>query len=260
MTPDTLTHWIKHPETLDKEAMLELGQVLRAYPCFSAVRMLYLRALYQLGDLNYHSELFKTSLSVPDRRVLYYFINGQPCPLQTAPDVMQEENAPAPEAQDFGLIDTFLEGVVDSSPAGVTLESQYTGYSLEKEHGDGSDVPIDNPVIEDFLEHAGERAPHAAAEPHAEMQSDTQGYAATQTDTAHPDAAGSLPGEQEMASWEVLPEYAFTETLARIYIKQKKYEQAVEIFRSLMLKNPEKSIYFADRIRFLEKVINHLKK
>lgn len=252
MTPDTLTHWIKHPETLDKEAMLELGQVLRAYPCFSAVRMLYLRALYQLGDLNYHSELFKTSLSVPDRRVLYYFINGQPCPLQTAPDVRQEERAPAPEAQDFGLIDTFLEGVVDSSPTGVTLESQYTGYSLEKEHGDGSDVPIDNPVIGDFLAHAGERAERSQASAEA---------GAAGTDAAGvADVAGSLLGEQEMASWEVLPEYAFTETLARIYIKQKKYEQAVEIFRSLMLKNPEKSIYFADRIRFLEKVINHLKK
>ena len=48
MTPDTLIHWLRNPEMLDKEAMLELSQVLRAYPCFSAVRMLYLRLYTRL--------------------------------------------------------------------------------------------------------------------------------------------------------------------------------------------------------------------
>ena len=255
MTPDTLTHWIKHPETLDKEAMLELGQVLRAYPCFSAVRMLYLKALYQLGDLNYHSELFKTSLSVPDRRVLYGFINDLPYPMEVVPEGQPEADAPVAEAQDFGLIDTYLEGVVGSSPTGVTLESGYVGYSLEMEHGDGSDVPVTDPVIGDFLAHPSEQIVRPAAQSNASAEADAPG-----AEAAVPAESEALPGEEEMACWEVLPEYAFTETLARIYIKQKKYERAVEIFKSLMLKNPEKSIYFADRIRFLEKVINHLKK
>lgn len=255
MTPDTLTHWIKHPETLDKEAMLELGQVLRAYPCFSAVRMLYLKALYQLGDLNYHSELFKTSLSVPDRRVLYCFINDLPYPLQAEPERQPEADAPATEAQDFGLIDTYLEGFVGSSPTGVTLESGYAGYSLEMEHGDGSDVPVTDPVIGDFLAHPSEQIARPATRSHASAEA-----GASDAEAGVPAESDDMIGEEEMASWEVLPEYAFTETLARIYIKQKKYERAVEIFKSLMLKNPEKSIYFADRIRFLEKVINHLKK
>ena len=47
----------------------------------------------------------------------------------------------------------------------------------------------------------------------------------------------------------------FTETLARIYIRQGRYEKAAEIIRRLNLVNPRKNVYFADQIRFLEKLI-----
>ena len=47
----------------------------------------------------------------------------------------------------------------------------------------------------------------------------------------------------------------FTETLSRIYIKQKKYEKAYKIIQQLSLNYPEKNSYFADQIRFLEKLI-----
>jgi hypothetical protein len=43
--------------------------------------------------------------------------------------------------------------------------------------------------------------------------------------------------------------------LARIYIKQGRYSKALEIIRRLSLENPKKNAYFADQIRFLEKLI-----
>ena len=46
-----------------------------------------------------------------------------------------------------------------------------------------------------------------------------------------------------------------SESLAKIYIKKHRYDKALEIILSLSLNFPEKSIYFADQIRFLRKLI-----
>jgi thioredoxin-like negative regulator of GroEL len=57
-----------------------------------------------------------------------------------------------------------------------------------------------------------------------------------------------------------LEDSCLTETLARIYIKQKRYDKALQIIKNLSLKYPEKNVYFADQIRFLEKLIINTKK
>ncbi|MDE5608018.1 MAG: hypothetical protein K2I64_03690 [Muribaculaceae bacterium] len=46
-----------------------------------------------------------------------------------------------------------------------------------------------------------------------------------------------------------------SQSLAKIFIKQGHYRQAYEIIHSLSLNYPEKSIYFADQLRFLRKLI-----
>lgn len=45
-----------------------------------------------------------------------------------------------------------------------------------------------------------------------------------------------------------------TETLAKVYLEQKKYKKAIQAYKILSLKYPEKSGFFADRIKAAEKI------
>ena len=53
------------------------------------------------------------------------------------------------------------------------------------------------------------------------------------------------------------PESLMTETLARVYLEQKNYKKAIQAYKILILKNPEKSGFFADQIRAIEKLQQH---
>ena len=69
------------------------------------------------------------------------------------------------------------------------------------------------------------------------------------------------PDVEEPAEGKEGKEGYYTETLARIYIKQGRYSKALEIIHRLSLQYPKKNVYFADQIRFLEKlIINNNKK
>ena len=45
-----------------------------------------------------------------------------------------------------------------------------------------------------------------------------------------------------------------TETLAKIYFNQKKYIKAIESYKILSLKYPEKNAFFADQIKKIKKL------
>ena len=48
--------------------------------------------------------------------------------------------------------------------------------------------------------------------------------------------------------------YLMTETLARVYLEQKKYQKAIQAYQILILKYPEKSSFFADRISDIKNI------
>ena len=62
--------------------------------------------------------------------------------------------------------------------------------------------------------------------------------------------APTAPQVDEPAAEELL-----SETLSKIYIQQQHYDKALRIIRSLSLNYPEKNRFFADQIRFLERLI-----
>ena len=54
---------------------------------------------------------------------------------------------------------------------------------------------------------------------------------------------------------DVLMDAGFmTETLAKLYVNQKNYEKAIQSYKILILKFPEKNSYFADQIKIIKKL------
>jgi hypothetical protein len=52
----------------------------------------------------------------------------------------------------------------------------------------------------------------------------------------------------------IQPEALMTETLARIYVEQKNYKKAIQSYKILSLKYPEKSSFFANQIKAIEQL------
>lgn len=121
------------------------------------------------------------------------------------------------------------------------------------EHPDAQDVMIDS-----FLHRA--ETHHETPAPAAPVP-----VQAPEPSVAPPRADAVTPAEEPV---EMPPPYrprrrqpaepdntSLSESLAKIYIKQRRYDKAYEIIHSLSLKNPKKSVYFADQLRFLRKLI-----
>ena len=72
MTSVNLQQWIQHPETLNRDTLYELRNQLARYPYFQSLRLLYLKNLYILHDINFGAELRKAVLYIADRRKLFH--------------------------------------------------------------------------------------------------------------------------------------------------------------------------------------------
>ncbi|WP_025743032.1 hypothetical protein [Aquimarina pacifica] len=60
---------------------------------------------------------------------------------------------------------------------------------------------------------------------------------------------------RNLAEKNLIPtDQLMTETLAKVYLAQKNYKKAIQAYNILILKNPEKSGFFADQIRAIKKL------
>ncbi|MDY8134709.1 hypothetical protein [Aquimarina sp. 2201CG5-10] len=62
----------------------------------------------------------------------------------------------------------------------------------------------------------------------------------------------SAPSRNLAKENQVAQDELMTETLARVYLAQKNYKKAIQAYKILILKNPEKSGFFADQIRAIK--------
>ena len=281
MTAVQLQQWIQHPETLNQDSLYELRTLVARYPYFQSVRLLYLKNLYLLRDVSFGAELRKAVLYVADRRSLFYLIEGENYKLNRNEQSVSilEKDEPGIDRTLF-LIDAFLSKMPDvqSQTSELDYTMDYTAYLL---HDDKADDVVENKMrplrgqdlIDGFLNkmNADERKLPTEQMNADKSQMDKDALLADVLEESTSPLI-SMPisvnddqaeDEEEEKGEDCVVEREddgyFTETLAKIYIKQHRYEKALEIIKKLSLNYPKKNAYFADQIRFLEKLIINAK-
>ncbi|CCX62364.1 uncharacterized protein BN727_00506 [Bacteroides sp. CAG:598] len=281
MTAVQLQQWIQHPETLNQDSLYELRTLVARYPYFQSVRLLYLKNLYLLHDVSFGAELRKAVLYVVDKRSLFYLIEGENYKLNRNEQSVSilEKDEPGIDRTLF-LIDAFLSKMPDvqSQSSELDYTMDYTAYLL---HDDKADDVVENKMrplrgqdlIDGFLNKMNADEKNLPTEQmnadKSQMDKDVLLADVSEESTS---PLISMPisvnddqaeGEEEEKSEDCVVEREddsyFTETLAKIYIKQHRYEKALEIIKKLSLNYPKKNAYFADQIRFLEKLIINAK-
>ena len=246
MTSVNFQQWIQHPETLNRDTLYELRNLLARYPYFQSLRLLYLKNLYILHDISFGGELRKAVLYIADRRQLFRLIEGDRYDVQARKkgvpltEVLKDE--PSVD-RTLALIDAFLSTVPEEVTARTSFDysMDYTSFLLEETPA--TEQPAEETpnlkgfeLIDDFIEKSESDSP-LCMKPLRE------------------EAEISVTPSEEVSAAEEEDDSCFTETLAKIYVKQQRYSKALEIIKKLSLKYPKKNAYFADQIRFLEKLI-----
>ena len=267
MTTVQLQQWVHHPETLNQESLYELRTLVARYPYFQTARLLYLKNLFLLHDISFGAELRKSVLYIADRRLLFYFIEGERYTLrrdeQSLPILEEMEEEPGVDRTLF-LIDAFLSTMPyeQSQPSDLDYSMDYTAYLLQKD-SDSVSVVSDSgteavqplrgqALIDGFLNKmSGEEGDEKKELGMDVLPNSISGFADVESNEAG--------DEEPISPTEGVDDSCFTETLAKIYIKQHRYEKALEIIKKLSLNYPKKNAYFADQIRFLEKLIINAK-
>ncbi len=254
-----LQHILSHPNEVHEDDMPQLEQILKDFPYFQAARSVYLKALHQSSIPSYNKELQITAAHTADRGVLFDFItsdifvqNRVSEQIKAQQDQLEaiEVHAVEVKARTYDLNeDAAFDQVTDQNlfEKKTDINQEVLEFDINEKYSFNEWLkitqakPIDrnpnairkNPVvktdakkidkmrrIDEFLKSKPKIKPRET--PHVNT----------------PDLTGITQNKQLM-----------TETLAKVYLAQKNYEKAIKSYEILILQHPEKSGFFADRIR-----------
>ncbi|NHN26521.1 hypothetical protein FIA58_012615 [Flavobacterium jejuense] len=262
MNKTDLTYLLNKPNAINEKQTMALEIILQQFPFFQSVKALHLKGLYNQESFRYNYELKKTAAHTNDRSILFDFITSDSfttlqkntinvqektisnLPVVESPVVINEpqietnnetlelETKIKEEREDIITIEKKLEigkplDFNQSEKHSFQEWLQLTKFApIERENKEKEEVRDDEKlkkidIIDRFIELNPKISPVKEATP--------------------------APINISKSSEE--PTHLMTETLAKIYLEQKKYQKAIQAYDILILKYPEKSSFFANRIK-----------
>lgn len=224
MTHDDFITTVRQPETVNAEYVTDLKELTERYPYFVQSRLLLVKALKQSANIHFAANLKVASVYCSNRRWLYYYLY----------------------------------------PEKMLSSETYQRNKVGKSSGDYFDminmIETDGADTKQSLKDLAERLKSARAMVLAPIVQPVK------KTVAIVDINSNLIHEEKTVIKVKIEDQPVTlsedisESNAKKLIIEHKYKEAIEILRALNLNNPKKSVYFADQIRFLEKVIANSKK
>ncbi|MQP51895.1 MULTISPECIES: tetratricopeptide repeat protein [unclassified Flavobacterium] len=257
MNISDLTYLLNKPETINEKQTIALENVVLQFPYFQAARALHLKGLYNQDSFRYNYELKKTAAYTTDRTILFDFI--------TSDNFTAIEQEKIDEIQK-SLLDIevhYIEEVIVSPQ----IETIFT-------EGEKAEIEAIEKTSEEKLD-IGKPLPFTPSEKHSFQEwLQLTKFSPIEREIEEKNTQNDPEKEKKLALIDKFietnpkispvkemtkppanisksteePSHLMTETLAKVYLEQKKYTKAIQAYEILILKYPEKSSFFADRI------------
>ena len=259
MTQTELTYLFNNPSEITETHLEEISEILEAYPYFQAPRAIQLKGLQSTGSFKYNDALKRTAAHTVDRSVLFNFITKFSFDDDTVNAVVLEQiEVIEPETisteQPTSAKTAIKEEQENNSPEAILEIGKPIRFQKHEPHSFNEWMQlISKKPIRRSDEEALALAKNVAnSEPvnKAEQQSLIDRFIKTNPKISPVKKAFELKDISEASSEQ--NESLMTETLAKVYVEQKKYDNAIQAYRILSLKYPEKSVFFADRIKAIK--------
>jgi len=291
MNVQDFTYLLQHPDKVaSSEQTDQLQNVLDAYPYFQAARALHLKGLKNGNSFKYNDALKVAAAYTADRDILFDYITSKEFLQNIVADQISGKAAPLAEietaSEEIIAEHQVLIEASEDKPLPQTIDDAETILDTKLF---ASKYP-EQPTEEHETLEIGEPLPFTKREKHS--FSEWLQLAARKTikrkekyksgDDLEPMAfpleedilknkkielidkfiannpkiipAKDTPKVAISSSMEINANEMMTETLARVYLEQKKYKKALQAYKILSLKYPEKSGFFADRIKAVKKI------
>ena len=259
----------------------ELEGMLEEYPYFQAARALHLKGLKNLDSYKYNSALKTTAAHTTDREVLFDFITtpefnqneiansilGRTTTLEEK-DTISEEITPNPDTEiilgDSTDKNPLPQNIKDAeqilNPALFKTKEEPRVKENEDERNSEAQLELGKPLaftqkekhsFNEWLQLTSKK-PVQRSKEEKQLEKQKKFELLDKFIESKPKIIPKEEADSKVdikASVKIDQNELMTETLAKVYLEQKKYKKAIRAFKILSLKYPEKSGFFADQIR-----------
>ena len=221
---------LKNPAILQQEETQALKNLIEEYPYFQSARSLYLKGLKTQNSFKYNNELKVTAAYTTDRAILFDFITASSFNVLPKPVVQHKTKTVV-------LIE---EPVSKIAPSNLTMNEPLS-FSIAEKHSFGEWLQLSKatPIIRAFSKKEKSISRTSIIDRFIEKNPKIKPVVKEKS-------INVLVSKNETSN------SLMTETLAKVYLAQKKYENAIQAYRILSLKYPEKSGFFADQIKRIQ--------